>query len=97
MAKKEPNKLAAGAALRINDGVALPEFPEQSIAGWTGTVVEQRGRAADLKYIIEWDDATLGAMPQSYKDHCEEHGLFYKMVCLPADQVDALPSSSADG
>ncbi len=94
MAKKKSNKLAAGAAVQAKAGVTLPEFPEQPIAGWTGIVTEQKGRAADLKYIIEWDDATVQAMPQSYKDHCEEHGLFFKMVCLPADQVSALSSDS---
>ncbi|MGD9855894.1 MAG: hypothetical protein AB7U20_13190 [Planctomycetaceae bacterium] len=89
MAKQKSHKVAAGDAVKVKDGVKLPEFPERSIAGWTGVVAEQRGRGGDLQYIIEWDDATLATMPQSYRDHCEQHGLFFRMVCLPADQVEA--------
>lgn len=89
MAKKKSSKLAAGTPVKVKEGVKLPEFPDQSIAGWTGVVMEQKGRGADLQYIIEWDDATVDAMPQSYQDHCESHGLFFKMVCLPADQVES--------
>lgn len=89
MAKKKSSKLAAGAVVKVKDGVKFPEFPDQSIAGWTGTVAEQKGRGADLQYIIEWDQATIDAMPQAHKDRCEQQGLFFKMVCLPADQVIA--------
>lgn len=72
----------------VSEGVHLPEFPDQPIEGWTGTVVEQRGRGAELQYIIEWDDATVTAMPQTYRDHCEQEGLYFKMACLPASDVE---------
>lgn len=94
MAKQKSRKLAAGAAVRVKSGVNLPEFPQQPIGGWTGTVAEQRGRGADLQYIIEWDEATIAAMPQSYRDHCETHHLFFRMVCLAADQVETCDAES---
>ncbi|MBX3439771.1 MAG: hypothetical protein KF861_19935 [Planctomycetaceae bacterium] len=89
MANKKSGKLAPGATVRVLDGVTLPEFPQQSIAGWTGAIAEQKGRGADIQYIIEWDDATVDAMPESYRAHCEQHGLYFKMACLPASQVVA--------
>jgi hypothetical protein len=88
MAKKGAAKIAAGAAVRIKDGVTLPEFPDISIAGWTGEVMEHKGRGATLQYIIQWDASTVQAMPQQYRDHCEQHGLFFEMVCLPKDDVE---------
>lgn len=88
MAKKGASTLTSGTAVRVKDGVALPEFPEISIAGWTGEVMETRGRGAAVQYIIQWDQQTVAAMPQTYLDHCEEHGLFHEMVCLPKGDVE---------
>jgi len=89
MAKKSAAKFSSGTAVRIREGVTLPEFPEFSIAGWTGQVMETKGRGATLQYIIQWDADTVSAMPQAYRDHCEEQGLFHEMVCLPKDDVEA--------
>jgi hypothetical protein len=90
MAKKGASSLASGTVVRVNDGVTLPEFPEISIAGWTGEVMETRGRGAALQYIILWDEQTVDAMPQDYRDHCEEHGLTHEMVCLSKGDVEAV-------
>ena len=87
MAKRKSSKLSAGTPIRVNDGVAMPEFPQVDITGWTGTVSEAQGRGADIKYIVEWDDATNQRMPQEYVDHCEQHGLYAGMACLPRGDV----------
>jgi hypothetical protein len=88
MAQKKSSRLEPGSAVRVKPGVTLPEFAAQSIAGWTGTVRENQGRGDNLQHIIEWDDATVEAMPQSYRNHCERHSLYFKMVCLPTTHVE---------
>jgi hypothetical protein len=90
MAKKGASSLSSGTAVRVNDGVSLPEFPEISISGWTGEVIETKGRGAAMQYIIQWDEQTISAIPQDYRDHCEEHGLTHEMVCLPKGDVEAV-------
>ena len=65
----------------------MPEFPDVDISGWTGSVAESQGRGADVKYIVEWDAATLVRMPESYRQHCESHGLYAGMACLPGQEV----------
>lgn len=92
MAKRKSAKLSAGTVIRVNDGVTMPEFPDVDISGWTGTVTESQGRGADIKYIVEWDDATSQRMPQDYVDHCEQQGLYARMACLPGSNVAAEPS-----
>lgn len=82
--------MTSGTGVRVKEGVCLPEFPEISIAGWTGEIVETRGRGAAVQYIIQWDGATVAAMPQAYRDHCEAHGLFHEMVCLSKGDVEAV-------
>ncbi|MCA9024179.1 MAG: hypothetical protein KDA86_03090 [Planctomycetaceae bacterium] len=96
MAKKKSSKLTTGAAVRIKQGTPLPEFPDVCIDDWTAIILETKGRGADLQYIIEWDDATVEKMPQSYQDQCEEQGLFFRMACLPADQVEQAMSDAPD-
>jgi hypothetical protein len=89
MAKSKSSKLSAGTQIRVNDGVAMPEFPQVDISGWTGMVSESQGRGADIKYIIEWDDATQQRMPPEYVSHCEQQGLYAGMACLKGADVAA--------
>lgn len=88
MAKKAGGKLAAGARIRVKEGVMAPEFPDLSMSGWTGTIAETSGKKADPKFIIEWDDATLGGMPPDYLKKCEEQQLYFKMACLRGDEIE---------
>ncbi|QDU39130.1 hypothetical protein Mal4_34650 [Maioricimonas rarisocia] len=87
MAKKATRKLTSGTAVRVKDGVCMPEFPDVDVSGWTGVAVEVRGRGATMKCFIEWDDATLERMPEPYRKQCEESGLYYGMACIPAADV----------
>ena len=91
MAKKRSSKPVAGSKIRVKDGVDMPEFPEQSIEGWTGTVMETQGRGSSLKVIIEWTDESLSQMSDAYKKHCDDAGLFSGMACLPAENVELVP------
>mgnify|MGYP006969360264 FL=1 len=65
----------------------MPESANVDIGGWTGVVTETKGRGAQLKLIIEWDQATLDRMPDDYRKSCEDTGLFYGMACLSAADV----------
>ena len=82
-------KLAAGTKIRLKPDVIIPEVPEVDSTDWTGTVVESKGRAATLQYIIEWDDETEASMPKEFVEACEQANLFYKMACLPADDIES--------
>ena len=91
MPKKKPSKaLSAGARIRVRPGVTVPEFPEVACAGWTGRIAEIAGKKADPKYVIEWDEAVVEAMPRSYVEQCEQQGLFYRMACFSADEIELL-------
>ncbi len=83
-------KLANGAKIRIKPGVVIPEVPAVNADAWTGTVVEVKGRADKLQYIVEWDEETESKMPQEFIQECEAAGLFYKMACLPHSDVEEI-------
>ena len=89
MANSKSSKLDAGTRIRVRDGVAMPEFDDVDISGWTGAVAESQGRGAEIKYIVEWDAATMDRMPQSYRQHCEANGLYAGMACLAGSDVSA--------
>ncbi len=88
MSAPKQAKLAAGSRITIKPGVTIPEFPDVDAGGWSGMVVETKGKGADMKCIVEWDDQTVGLIPQSYKDHCEKTGLYFMMACFPLSEID---------
>lgn len=91
MAKKKSSNSLAGTKVRVREGVTSPEFPEISLSGWTGLVVEAQGKPPAVQFIIEWDDATMAAMPADYVSRCEAQQLYYKMACL--NEADVEPAA----
>lgn len=83
------DEFRSGAAVRVKPGVTAPDLPEFSIEGWTGTVTEVSGRKGARRYFIEWDTATLNAMPPDYAEACEQRQLYHLMTCLSFDDIEA--------
>jgi hypothetical protein len=89
MAKKNStDECGVGSRIRVKPGTLVPESPGVSCAGWTGTVVEATGKKPNVKLVIEWDEATVAAMPPDYVRACEEAGLYHRMACLEASSVE---------
>ena len=88
--KKATGKFSAGIRIRVKAGVAAPEFPDVLCEGWTGCIAELIGKKADPKYVIEWDESVVEAMPASYVEQCEEKNLFYRMACFTAEEIEQL-------
>ncbi len=89
MSSSSARKLAIGSRVRVKDGVVSPDFSDVSFAGWTATIMELSGKKPNQKFIIEFDDAVIAAMPPDYLQRCEEQRLLYTMACLGADQLEA--------
>lgn len=88
MAKKKViGSIAEGMRVRVREGVMSPEFPEISIAGWTGTVSEVTGKASPTSCVLEWDAETISRMPAEYVTRCEQGGLYHLMACLSEDAL----------
>lgn len=65
-----------------------PDFSDVSFAGWTGTIVELSGKKPNQKFILEFDDSVVSAMPSDYLKRCEDQQLLYTMACLEAGQLE---------
>ena len=89
MSNPSTGKLAVGSRVRVKDGVVSPDFADVSFSGWTATILELNGKKPHQKFIIEFDDAVIAAMPHDYLQRCEEQRLLYTMACLEADQLEA--------
>ena len=86
--KKSAGGLDEGTRVRVKPNVASPEFPEVSLAGWTGAVMEVTGKPPAQKIIVEWDGATVAAMPPDYIARCGAQMLYHAMACLGADDIE---------
>lgn len=76
--------------MRVRADVCSPEFPEVSLSGWTGTIVESSGKAPDVKVVLEWDQDTMSRMPADYVQRCEAQQLYYAMACLAEAEIEPL-------
>ena len=75
----------------VKAGTTVLEFPDVVCGGWTGAVDNLIGKSKpDPKYVIEWDEATIEAMPAEYISKCGESNLFYRMACFLRDDLDVL-------
>lgn len=89
MSNSSTGKLTIGSRVRVKDGVMSPDFADVSFAGWTATILELSGKKPNQKFIVEFDDAVIAAMPPGYLQRCEEQRLLYTMACLTAEQLEA--------
>jgi hypothetical protein len=90
MSNPSTSKLAVGSRVRVKEGVTSPDFTDVSFGGWTATILELSGKKPNQKFIIEFDDAVIAAMPPDYLTRCEEQRLLYTMACLTADQLEVV-------
>lgn len=86
--KKSPGKFAVGSKVRVKTGITSPEFPEISIGGWVGTIVEASGKGDAVQCVLEWDDTTMSSMPADYLRKCEAGNLYHAMACLPEEHLE---------
>ncbi len=89
MSSAASGKLAVGSKVRVKPGVASPDFADVSFAGWTATIMELSGKKPNQKFIVEFEDSVIAAMPPEYLARCEEQRLLYTMACLTAEQIEA--------
>jgi len=80
--------IAAGASIRVKEGITAPDLPDYSITGWTGTITQVSGKKGAKKIFVEWDESTLNAMSEDFKQACEEQQLYYLMACLKEDEIE---------
>jgi len=93
MGKKRTTKssgIPIGTPVRVKEGVTSPDVPDFSLAGWTGAVSEVAKKKPPRKYMIEWDQSTLDAMPADYLEFCEQKQLYHLMICLEEEQIEAV-------
>lgn len=89
--KRQSGRLAIGTRVRVKPGVAVPELPDVACDGWTGVIERLIGKnKADPKYVVEWDAATIDNMPADYRQKCEENGLFFRMACFSAGEIEVV-------
>lgn len=92
--RKKPVRLKVGLHIRVLAGVASPDFPDVSFAGWTARIMEMSGRKPPIKYFVEWDEPVIAAMPLSYVDRCEQQQIYHRWACLSEADFEVLEDNS---
>jgi len=85
--KTLPAKFSSGDAVRVNSGVADPDYPDVPIGGWAGKITEvEAGKPPSC--LVRWSQQTLDAMDPIYRNRCERDGLDIKEMWLTEDDLE---------
>jgi hypothetical protein len=86
--KSASDRYDVGTRVRVKPGVSAPELPDVGCGGWSGAVAEVIGKKADPKYVVAWDASTLAALPDGYRERCEQKGLLFEMSCFTGEELE---------
>jgi hypothetical protein len=70
-----PAPFAVGDAVRVRPSARDPDFPDIPLGGWSGTVAAVDRKSAPMRFLVEWNQRTLGQMHPTYRTRCARAGL----------------------
>jgi len=82
--------LAIGDAVFARAGTPDPDFPDILLDGWIGEIVELDATVTPVRYLVQWDERTLGRMAPDCRDRCEMEDFVLDQMWLLEDDLDAL-------
>ncbi len=85
------SKFDVGARIRVKFGVKDPDFPENDLGDFRGTIAQvERGKTA--YYLIDWDPATLDRLCPACHDFCKFEDIAFDKMWLLADDLEPDPA-----
>ncbi len=76
--------MTVGDRVRVKGGVTDLVSSDLELGGFTGVVTDTDG---DMRRV-DWDQATLAAMPESYRQRWQDDALPTDHLWLPADDLE---------
>jgi hypothetical protein len=83
--------LAVGDIVCARAGTWDPDFPDCRLDGWMGEIVEVDETVAPARYLVQWNQRTLGRMSPDCRDRCEMEDFVLDRMWLFDDDLDVLP------
>ena len=81
-------KFKIGDKVRVKHGVKDVDYPDMSMGGWAGTVIEVSGSDT---FAIRWSEETLAAIHPIFKKRCEKEGLDLEEYTWTGDDLEPDP------
>lgn len=89
--KRKHLKINIGDKIRVKDGVMDPDYPNRSIRGWTGKVINIEHHVGKEVALIEWDDVTVREfITRDFIEQCEKNELEYRQMYLYPEDVEVI-------
>jgi hypothetical protein len=74
-----------GERVRVNRGITHADYPDVSLDGWVGMVIEVHGYDT---YTVRWSDQTLARIDPLVRDRCERDGVDLETYWITGDELD---------
>lgn len=78
-----------GHPVRVRRGVTDPDFPDLTIGGWAGTVVQVDTSSSPPIYLVRWSRETLRAVHPVHRKRAERDGFEIGEMWLGAEDLEA--------
>jgi hypothetical protein len=86
-------QLGVGVCVRVRCGVVDPDYPDLSIAGWTGTIVQTNDDRA-TPCLVHWDWNTLEHADPAGQARRKQNGLEWEEMWLAEEDLLVDPASA---
>ncbi len=83
---------AVGDPVRAKAGTPDPDFPYSTLDGWAGVVVEADYAAEPPRFLVQWDESTMGKMSPHCRADCRSADFVLEQMWLVQDDLDPLPA-----
>lgn len=77
-----------GEQVCVRPGVTDPDYPDLTIGGWAGEVVEVEHGEPSATYLIRWSEATLKQIPKIHRKRSERDGFEIEEMWLGEDDLE---------
>ena len=75
-----------GDHIKVKDGIKDPDFPENELSGYTGSIKVIKGNNVE----ILWDKKTLNNMTEEFIERCDKKNLDHTEMGLEISEIDVI-------
>jgi hypothetical protein len=85
-------KFDAGARVRVKLGVKDPDFPDNDLGDFKGTISQvEQGKTAN--YLVQWSPTTLARLRPACRDFCKIEDVAFDKMWLLEEDLDRDPTA----
>jgi len=84
-------RFTIGQSVAVRHGITDPDFPDQRLDGWRGTIVEVDPKHRPTRYLLRYHRGVVQQLPAECLKHCEQKDMVLDQMWLFEGDLEPLP------